>query len=121
MPLIEFSDRGLYCPQGLFYIDPWKPVQRAVITHAHSDHARPGSQSYLCHTQSLPLLRLRLGENNYQAVEWNTPVYMNGVQLSLHPAGHMIGSSQIRVEYNGEVWVSKRRLQNRRRWHQRRV
>ena len=105
MPLIEFSDKGLYCPQGQFYIDPWRPVSRAVITHAHSDHARAGSQNYLCHRLSLPLLQLRLGDNNYQTVEWNEPVYMNGVTVSLHPAGHMIGSSQVRVEYNGEVWV----------------
>jgi putative mRNA 3-end processing factor len=105
MPLIEFSDKGLYCPQGQFYIDPWRPVARAVITHAHSDHARPGSAQYLCHRQSLPLLQLRLGDNHYQTVEWNEPVYMNGVTVSLHPAGHMIGSSQVRAEYNGEVWV----------------
>ncbi|MBS1564946.1 MAG: DNA ligase-associated DEXH box helicase, partial [Bacteroidetes bacterium] len=84
MPLIEFSDKGLYCPQGQFYIDPWRPVPRAVITHAHSDHARAGSQSYLCHRQSLPLLRLRLGENAYQPVEWNEAVYMNGVKVTLH-------------------------------------
>lgn len=105
MPLIEFSDKGLYCPQGQFYIDPWRPVERAVITHAHSDHARAGSQHYLCHRDSRPLLQLRLGDNDYQLAEWSEPVYMNGVKLSLHPAGHMIGSSQVRVEYNGEVWV----------------
>jgi putative mRNA 3-end processing factor len=105
MPLIEFTNKGLYCPQGDFYVDPWKPVQKAVITHAHSDHARWGSQYYLCHKQTLPLLQLRLGDNNYQSVEWEEPVYINGVKISLHPAGHMIGSSQIRIEYNGEVWV----------------
>ena len=105
MPLIEFSDKGLYCPQGQFYIDPWRPVPRAIITHAHSDHARAGSQYYLCHRQSRPLLQLRLGDNHYETVEWNAAVYMNGVKISLHPAGHMIGSSQVRVEYNGEVWV----------------
>lgn len=105
MALIEFSDRGLFCRQGGFYIDPWRPVEKAVITHAHSDHARWGSQSYLCHRQCMPLLQLRLGDNNYQAVEWEETVWMNGVRVSLHPAGHMIGSSQVRVEYNGEVWV----------------
>lgn len=103
--MIEFTDKGLYCPQGGFYIDPWKPVDRAVITHAHSDHARPGSGAYLCHRLTLPLLELRLGPNSYQAVEWGEPVYMNGVRVSLHPAGHVIGSSQVRVEYRGEVWV----------------
>lgn len=106
MSLIEFTDKGLYCPPGRFYIDPWKPVGKAVITHAHSDHARPGSESYLCHKQCKPLLQLRLGDNNYQAVEWEEKVYINGVTVSLHPAGHIIGSSQIRIEYNGEVWVA---------------
>lgn len=105
MPLIEFTDKGLYCRQGNFYIDPWRPVEKAVITHAHSDHARWGSQSYLCHHLTKPILQLRLGDNNYQSVEWEEKIFMNGVQVSLHPAGHIIGSSQIRVEYNGEVWV----------------
>ncbi|MBA4198077.1 MAG: DNA ligase-associated DEXH box helicase [Chitinophaga sp.] len=105
MALIEFSDKGLYCPIGNFFIDPWKPVDNAVITHAHSDHARWGSKNYLCHTQTKPLLQLRLGNNNYQTVDWNESVYINQVKVSLHPAGHIIGSSQIRVEYNGEVWV----------------
>ena len=118
MPLIEFTDRGLYCVQGRFYIDPWRPVDKAVITHAHSDHARPGSGSYLCHRLTLPLLQLRLGplgkgpqqegegaSGVYQAVEWGEAVYLNGVKVSLHPAGHVIGSSQVRVEYKDEVWV----------------
>lgn len=103
--LIQFSDKGLYCPQGKFYIDPWKPVEKAVITHAHSDHARPGSDAYLCHTDTKPLLELRLGPSSYQSVEWNEPVMINGVKVSLHPAGHIIGSSQIRLEYEDEVWV----------------
>src|ERR1700744_4657937 len=109
MPLIEFTDKGLYCAQGRFYVDPWKPVDKAVITHAHSDHARAGNGSYLCHRLTLPLLELRLGPAGgsglYQAVEWGDAVYLNGVRVSLHPAGHVIGSSQIRVEYQGEVWV----------------
>ena len=105
MPLIEFTDKGLYCPRGGFYIDPWKPVDKALITHAHSDHARWGSKAYLCHKDSLPILMLRLGENAYQTVEWHETIFMNGVQVSFHPAGHVIGSSQIRVEWNGEVWV----------------
>ena len=103
--LIEFSDKGLFCPAGNFYIDPWKPVDKAVITHGHSDHARWGSKSYLCHHFTKPILQLRLGDNHYESVGWNEPVYMNGVKLSLHPAGHIIGSSQVRVEHNGEVWV----------------
>jgi putative mRNA 3-end processing factor len=103
--LISFTDKGLYCEKGNFYIDPWKPVDKAVITHGHSDHARFGSKSYLCHVYTKPILRLRIGENNYQTVEWNEPVFINGIKVSLHPAGHIIGSSQVRVEYNGEVWV----------------
>lgn len=105
MPLIEFSDKGLYCPAGGFYIDPWKPVDKAVITHGHSDHARWGSKAYLCHTQTKPILETRLGPGKYDTVEWDDPIYMNGVRVSLHPAGHIIGSSQIRVEHEGEVWV----------------
>lgn len=103
--LIEFTDKGLYCPAGKFYIDPWKPVDKAVITHAHSDHAYYGHKYYLCHTHTKPLLRLRLGDHPYESLEWNEPVYINGVKVSLHPAGHIIGSSQVRVEHNGEVWV----------------
>lgn len=106
MPLIEFTDSGLYCRQGDFYIDPWRPVKQAVITHGHSDHARWGSQSYLCHRYTLPILQLRLGANKYQVAEWGENLLMNGVKVSLHPAGHVIGSAQIRVEYNGEVWVA---------------
>jgi len=105
MALIDFTDKGFYCAAGDFYIDPWRPVERAVITHAHSDHARFGSKQYLCHTLTKPLLQSRLGDNYYQAVEWNEPLRINDVKVSLHPAGHIIGSSQIRIERNGEVWV----------------
>jgi putative mRNA 3-end processing factor len=105
MPLIEFTQKGLYCRQADVYIDPWKPVNRAIITHAHSDHARAGSQSYLCHHFTRPLLQLRLGDNHYQSVEWGEKIFMNGVTVSLHPAGHIIGSSQVRLEYKNEVWV----------------
>jgi putative mRNA 3-end processing factor len=103
--LIQFTDKGLYCTKGDFYIDPWKPVDKAVITHAHSDHARWGSKYYLCHHLSKPLLQLRLGNNNYQSIEWNESVYINGVQISLHPSGHIIGASQVRIEHQGEIWV----------------
>src|SRR5260221_1171327 len=105
MAVIEFTDKGLYCPAGGFYIDPWRPVDKAIINHAHSDHALAGSNYYLWHRQTLPLLQLRLGNHNYQAVEWEEKIFINGVQVSLHPAGHIIGSSQIRIERNGEVWV----------------
>jgi putative mRNA 3-end processing factor len=103
--LIEFTNKGLYCKAGNFFIDPWRPVDKAVITHAHSDHARSGSGSYLCHTFTKPLLELRLGPHSIQAIEWNEPVVINGVKVSLHPAGHIIGSSQVRIEDNGEVCV----------------
>jgi putative mRNA 3-end processing factor len=103
--LLTFTDRGIYCPKGDFYIDPWKPVDRAVITHAHSDHARWGSKKYLAHKDTVPLLRLRLGVNDYQSAQWNETIFINGVQLSFHPAGHIIGSAQVRVEYEGQVWV----------------
>ena len=103
--LIEFTNQGFYCRAGDFYIDPWAPVDRAVITHAHSDHARKGHGHYLCHRDSLPILRLRLGEILAQAMDYGETVLRNGVRISLHPAGHVIGSAQVRVEYQGEVWV----------------
>lgn len=105
MPLIQFTDKGLFCSQGNFYIDPWKPVDRAVISHGHSDHARWGSKYYLCHHFTKPILQLRFGDNNYESVDWNETITMNGVAVSFHPAGHIIGSAQIRVEYKGEIWV----------------
>lgn len=103
--LISFTDKGLYCEKGDFYIDPWKPVDKAIITHGHSDHAYFGNKYYLCHTFTKPILQLRLGENNYQTIGWNDPIFINGIKISLHPAGHIIGSSQVKIENNGEVWV----------------
>ncbi|RYD93049.1 MAG: DNA ligase-associated DEXH box helicase, partial [Sphingobacteriales bacterium] len=105
MPLIEFSEKGLYCRAGGFYIDPWRPVDRALITHAHSDHARWGSKYYLAQHDSIPIMQVRLGPNHYQGVGYGETTYINGVRVSFHPAGHIIGSAQIRVEYEGEVWV----------------
>lgn len=104
-PLIQRTSKGLYCAEGDFFIDPWAPVNKAIITHAHSDHARAGSQQYLCHHHSVPLLKLRLGNHAYQGIEWDQPILINGVSVSLHPAGHIIGSSQVRIAYKGEVWV----------------
>lgn len=107
MQVLQFTDKGIYCPAGDFYIDPWQPVQRAVITHAHSDHARVGSQHYLCHHASVPLLKLRLGADiSVQGVEFGEKITYNGVSISLHPAGHVIGSAQIRVQQGNEVWVA---------------
>jgi putative mRNA 3-end processing factor len=102
---ISFTDKGLYCQAGDFYIDPWKPVEKAIITHGHSDHAYFGHKYYLCHTFTKPILQLRLGENNYQTLDWSETVNINNVRVSLYPAGHIIGSSQVRLEYKGEVWV----------------
>lgn len=105
--LLERREEGIYCPAGDFYIDPWKPVQRAVITHGHSDHARPGSSYYLCHHHSAPILKLRLGDFiRVQGLEYGEVLNMNGLKLSLHPAGHIPGSAQVLVESaEGERWV----------------
>lgn len=107
MSLIEFTPQGMYCKQAGMYIDPWQPVDQAIITHAHSDHARRGNKYYLAHTTSAHVLRLRLGEHiNLQTIAYNEPIYVNGVKISFHPAGHIVGSSQIRLEYRGEIWVA---------------
>ena len=104
--LIEASSRGLYCAAGDFHIDPWRPVDRAVITHAHGDHARAGSGAYLAAAAGLPVLRTRLGENALiEGLRYGETRSVNGVTISLHPAGHVLGSSQVRVELGGEVWV----------------
>ncbi|HMP53366.1 MAG TPA: ligase-associated DNA damage response exonuclease, partial [Candidatus Melainabacteria bacterium] len=106
MELLKLSDSGLYCEVGDFFIDPWRPVDRALITHAHSDHARPGSRSYLCQAASLPVMKLRLGEDTcIETTKYGEITTMNGVSVSFHPAGHIMGSAQIRVEYRGEVFV----------------
>lgn len=106
MGLITFTDHGLYCAEGDFYIDPWKPVDRAIITHAHSDHSRWGMKHYLAHRYSEPMMRARLGQDiSLQTLEYGEEIRMGGVTVSLHPAGHIVGSAQVRVEYRGEVWV----------------
>ena len=104
--LIVLRPQGLYCPAGDFYIDPWRPVDRAVITHAHADHARPGHGHYLCSAEGAGLLRARLGEVSLQTLSWGEPLHWQGVRLSLHPAGHVLGSAQVRVEHRGQVWVA---------------
>jgi putative mRNA 3-end processing factor len=106
MPLLEFTDRGIFCPAAGVYLDPWKPVDRALITHGHSDHARWGHAHYLCTAVAAPVIRYRLRlENNLQTVQYGEPIVINGVHFTFHPAGHIPGSAQIRVEYQGEVWV----------------
>ena len=105
--LIVATPRGLYCPPGDFYIDPWRPVARAVITHAHADHARRGHGAYLAHAQAEGVLRARLGDDiALQQLGYGDTVELNGVRVSLHPAGHVLGSSQVRVEHAGRVWVA---------------
>jgi putative mRNA 3-end processing factor len=105
-PLLTFNASSIYCPQADIHIDPWQPVDRAIITHAHSDHAKPGCRNYLAHKDSESIMRLRLGEDiSLQTVGYGESFSINGVNFSLHPAGHIVGSSQIRVEYQGEVWV----------------
>jgi putative mRNA 3-end processing factor len=104
-PLLEFTDKGIYCAPGKFYIDPWKPVDNAVITHAHADHAYVGNKHYLAHNDSREVLYYRLGEIQLQTIAYGEKVMKNGVAVTLYPAGHVIGSAQVRVEYQGEVWV----------------
>ncbi len=105
--LVEPTPRGLYCAAGGFYIDPWAGVDRAVITHAHGDHLRPGSRAYHCSEAALPLVRIRLGADApVQALAYGETIDMDGVRVSFHPAGHILGSSQIRLERQGEVWVA---------------
>jgi putative mRNA 3-end processing factor len=104
--LIEYTNKGFYCLVGNFYIDPIKPVDKALITHAHSDHARWGHGSYLSNKLSVPIIKERLGNSiNIQGVEYGEIININDVKVSFHPAGHVVGSAQIRLEYNGEVWV----------------
>lgn len=104
--LLQFTGKSIYCPIADVHIDPWIPVDRAIITHAHSDHARPGSKNYLAHVNSEPILKLRLGDTiSLQKVEYGEKFSINGVTFSLHPAGHILGSAQIRIEYRNEVWV----------------
>jgi putative mRNA 3-end processing factor len=104
--LIVQKPEGLYCPAGDFYIDPWRPVPRAVITHAHSDHARMGHGHYLAAAPAEGVLRVRLGEIDLQTVPYGEAITHHGVKLSLHPAGHVLGSSQVRLEHGGQVWVA---------------
>jgi putative mRNA 3-end processing factor len=104
--LLQPTDFGLYCPTGDFFVDPWRPVDRAVITHAHADHACWGCSRYLTSKDGLTVLRARLGnEADIAGMDYDTVQEINGVRVSLHPAGHILGSSQVRIERQGEVWV----------------
>lgn len=105
--LIVQRPEGLYCPPGDFYIDPWRPVDRAVITHAHADHARLGHGHYLAARPAEGVLRSRLGQNiTLQSLDYGQQIVHNGVALSLHPAGHVLGSAQVRLAHQGQTWVA---------------
>lgn len=104
--MLTVTERGLYCAAGDFHIDPWRPVARAVITHAHSDHARAGSGAYLCASDGVGVLRVRLGDRaSITGLRYGGTARLNDVQVSFHPAGHVLGSAQIRLERAGEIWV----------------
>jgi putative mRNA 3-end processing factor len=96
---------GLYCPPGDFYIDPWRPVQRAVLTHAHGDHARRGHTNYLAARPGQHVLKSRLGDIALQTLDYGETVTIGAARVSLHPAGHVLGSAQVRIEHAGRVWV----------------
>jgi putative mRNA 3-end processing factor len=104
--LVVLRREGLYCPAGDFHIDPWRPVARAVITHGHGDHARGGMGGYHAAADGLPILQWRLGEQRYCVYEYGEPFRLGAATVSLHPAGHVLGSAQVRIEVDGEVWVA---------------
>lgn len=104
-PLLTLTSHGLYCAAGDFFVDPWKPVPRAVITHAHSDHARRGCERYLASREGERVLRTRLGPGvTIDALPYGQAIGAHGVRISLHPAGHILGSAQVRIEHRGQVW-----------------
>ncbi|MGC9449913.1 MAG: ligase-associated DNA damage response exonuclease [Oceanipulchritudo sp.] len=104
--ILQLTSAGLYCPEGDFHMDPWKPVPRAVVTHAHSDHARSGMGRYLCSSSGEGILRQRVGQGaEVKALDFGETIRLGRARLSLHPAGHILGSSQVRIERNGEVAV----------------
>lgn len=103
--VLSFTDRGIYCAAGDFHVDPWKPVPRALITHGHADHARPGHGAYLCTRSAAPVMRHRLGDIRLDTIGYGETRQIGGATVSFHPAGHVPGSAQIRIEVAGEVWV----------------
>lgn len=104
--MLRLTKNGIYCQRGDFYIDATGKVGKNIITHAHSDHARPGHVSYLAHKSTEPLLRARLGKKiNIQSLAYDEQISINSVNVSLHPAGHIYGSAQVRVSWAGEIWV----------------
>ncbi|MGR3632108.1 MAG: ligase-associated DNA damage response exonuclease [Limimaricola soesokkakensis] len=104
--LLTFTDRGIYCEAGDFYIDPWRPVDRALVTHGHADHAHEGMARYLATDIAAPVMRHRLGDISLDTIRYGETRRIGDVTVSFHPAGHVPGSAQIRVERKGEVWVA---------------
>jgi putative mRNA 3-end processing factor len=104
-PILTFTNKGIYCPDGDFHIDPGRAVPRALVTHGHSDHAARGHDSYLCTEAALPVIRHRLGRIAAEGLAYGERRQIGGVTVSFHPAGHVPGSAQIRIERGGEVWV----------------
>lgn len=105
-PLVSLRPEGLYCPAGNFFIDPWRPVERAVITHAHGDHARAGSKAYYAAAVGESILAIRIGRDApIHGLAYGQQVEIGDARVSLHPAGHILGSSQVRIEVDGRVWV----------------
>ena len=104
-PLLAFTNKGIYCEQANVYLDPWRPVERALISHGHADHSRWGHQKYSTHHNNIPIIKHRLGNINVTGKAYGESFIVNNVKFSFHPAGHIPGSSQIRVEHKGEVWV----------------
>lgn len=104
-PLLQFTKSGIYCELADVYLDPWQKVNKALITHGHADHSRWGNNSYITHKNNVPIMKHRLGDINVFGVEYSSDILVNNVKFSFHPAGHIPGSSQIRVEHKGEVWV----------------
>jgi putative mRNA 3-end processing factor len=104
--LLTLTDAGLFCPPGGFHVDPWVPVPRAVVTHGHADHARRGSEAYLSARAGGDVLRVRLGADvSLEELDWGERRTVGEVTVSLHPAGHILGSSQVRIEHRGRVAV----------------
>jgi putative mRNA 3-end processing factor len=104
--VLTVRKEGLYCEEGDFYVDPRGKVDRAIITHAHSDHARAGHSSYLCSESCKTLLQERIGKKNtIESIPFGLRQVIGGAKVSFHPAGHILGSSQIRIEVGGCVWV----------------
>ena len=106
MDLIISTKNGLYCPKAQIYIDPYGKVDKAIITHGHADHARPNHGAYLCTTSARPIIQFRLTNRaKIETLNYGQKLNINGVDFSFHPAGHILGSAQIRIAYKGEIWV----------------